>query len=157
MIAQIGDYKLLKRVGKGSFGEVFLAEDSDGDKFAAKLLPMSTVGDLMNHFQESIIQGVAEHPNLLRAIDFEVTENYFMLIMKWCQQGSLMNHIEKMPGLGATAQRFMLEIASGLEHLHTKMGVVHRDLKGDNILFDDNHALISDYGLARFINPEDYI
>lgn len=120
-------------------------------------MPISSVGQLERHLLETIIQGLTLHPHLVRAVDVVITQLHYVLILEWCEQGNLASQIEIMPTLGARTQRFMLEIAMGLFHLHTRMGVVHRDLKPDNILFQNDHALITDYGLARIMGPNDYV
>jgi len=70
--------------------------------------------------------------------------------MEYCPQGSLADHIRNLTN-GQATQNTMLEIARGLQYLHTQRSIVHRDLTPDNIMLKDGHAKISDYGLAQVL------
>lgn len=158
---KIGQYTLFSSVGRGSFGEVYFARSNDGSARAAKIIRHSqSSNSLVMLKREMEIQGKLNHPHLLKALDFISSSTELMIIMEWCDQGNLATRLAQIPETGALCQQHMLEIALGLEHLHSAHGVVHRDIKLENILIQSGQqghpskAMVSDYGLARCLNEK---
>ncbi|XP_076876293.1 hormonally up-regulated neu tumor-associated kinase homolog A isoform X2 [Brachyhypopomus gauderio] len=90
------------------------------------------------------------HPNITQLLDILETENSYYLVMELCPGGNLMNHIyEKKRLEEREAQKYVRQLVMAVEHLH-RAGVVHRDLKIENLLLDeqDNIKLI-DFGLSN--------
>ena len=139
-------YYLQELKGRGSFGEVWLARDQQLDTdVAIKVyiaLDSRGVEDFKTEFKTA--SGL-NHPYLLHAYHFEIYEDHPYLIMPYCP-GSAVNYLGRMDE--TTAWQFIHDVASGLEYLHG-MGIVHHDIKPDNILVDENdHFLITDFGIS---------
>ncbi|KDN47940.1 hypothetical protein RSAG8_03360, partial [Rhizoctonia solani AG-8 WAC10335] len=91
-----------------------------------------------------------DHPGVLKALGFALFEGFILLVSPWMQSGSLSDHL--MRSKTCARLQFCLEIASTVEYLHGK-GIVHGDLKADNILVSDaGHAQLVDFGSATLAN-----
>ncbi|XP_033623937.1 hormonally up-regulated neu tumor-associated kinase isoform X2 [Fukomys damarensis] len=90
------------------------------------------------------------HPNITQLLDILETENSYYLVMELCPGGNLMHKIyEKKRLEESEARRYIRQLISAVEHLH-RVGVVHRDLKIENLLLDeDNNIKLIDFGLSN--------
>jgi serine/threonine protein kinase len=153
---QIGSYSLIQKLGKGTFGEVWLAEEKTAitsHKVALKL-PNEEDVDIEAIRQEADVwESVKGHPNILPIIKADIYEGQIYIASEYATDGSLSewlkDHHGKAPTL-ETAVQMTLGILAGLEHLHSK-GVIHRDLKPANILLQAETPRIADFGIARLI------
>ena len=139
-------YCLLEMKGRGSFGEVWLARDSELDlNVAVKVyiaLDRRGVEEFKSEFKTAF--GL-NHPNLLHAYHYEVFEDRPYLVMPYCPNSAinLVGNVEE-----PTMWRFVRDVSSGLAYLH-EMGVVHHDIKPENILIDDEGKFfITDFGIS---------
>ena len=171
----IEDLTLIKCLGKGAFGEVYLTSRQGGkQKYATKKIDKKFVSRpkakkyLDN---EILILKEVDHPNIIKLYEVKETTQYFYLIMELCNGGSLSDRLEehikkyKRPFSEETVQYLMKQIMSAINYLHLK-NILHRDIKLDNILvnFDNdedkrnNNMLkakvkIIDFGFARHLAP----
>ena len=153
---QIGSYFLIQKIGRGAFGEVWLAEEKTAistHKVALKL-PNEDDIDLEAIRQEaSVWESVKGHPNILPIIKADNIDGQIYIASEYAPDGSLKewlkNHGGKAPTT-ETAVKMIQGILSGLGHLHTK-GVIHRDLKPENILLQSDTPRIADFGIARLM------
>ena len=143
-------YELLKHIGQGSFGDVWLAHNLLADvdvaiKFYGSL-DQQGLEDLRNEFK---IAYRLNHPNLLNINHFDVTDNCPFLVMPYCANGSVRRYSGKMQESDIWV--FIKEVASGLAFLHGQYPpIVHQDIKPDNILITaEGHYVISDFGISR--------
>ncbi|MGA2263139.1 MAG: serine/threonine-protein kinase [Acidobacteriota bacterium] len=147
-------YKILKLLGAGGMGRVYLAEDQKlGMPVAIKVLrdiltqdPVS-VKRLITEAKTSILLA---HPNILRLHNFEDGETAKFLVMEFVDGESLADKIAREGKLSEDETRTIaIEVCKGLEHAHSKM-VVHRDMKPGNVMLGkDGSVKIADFGLAR--------
>jgi serine/threonine protein kinase len=151
---QIGSYSLIEKLGKGSFGEVWLAEEKtaiSSHKVALKL-PNEEDVDLEAIRQEADVwETVKGHPNILPIIKADIYEGQIYIASEYAPDGSLSEWLKKNGGKAPSpdiAIQMIKGILSGLEHLHSK-GVIHRDLKPANILLQADTPRIADFGIAR--------
>lgn len=140
-------YKLLRPIGRGSFGEVWLAEDTILNiQLAIKIyiaLDSKGLEDFKTEFK-NVRQ--LNHPSLLRPDYYDHNGNSPYLVMTYCPD-SLGNKVGKMSEQEVWA--LIKDVSAGLEYLH-KMDIVHRDIKPDNILQNDQGSyVISDFGLSK--------
>ena len=130
---------LTKPIGKGGFGTVWLAE-AGGLTFAAKEMKMRTEENKRAIKKELDIMSQLNSPFVVHVYGSVVDDNSFYLVMDYVPLGSLSSAMEKYAFSSYIRCRFMLDVARGMQYLHSK-GVIHRDLKPGNILvssFDIN-------------------
>jgi serine/threonine protein kinase len=139
-------YRLIKPIGRGSFGEVWLAEDKNlGFNVALKIyvaLDNKGLDEFKNEFKNVYY---LHHPNLLKADYYDTIGNNPYLVMQYCPEsaGDLAGNMSE-----AEIWKFIKDVASGLSYLHNN-DIVHRDIKPDNILKDSmGNYVITDFGLS---------
>src|SRR3989440_10534440 len=103
----------------------------------------------------SILQGLA-HPNIVRLHEMVETERHIGIILEYASGGELFDYILNHRYLkDQAARRLFAQLVSGVGYLHKK-GIVHRDLKLENLLLDQNrNIIITDFGFANTFNPND--
>lgn len=146
-----GRYILKEYKGRGSFGEVWLAHDSELDIDVAIKLYISL--DLKGQEEFKAEYKVAfglNHQNLLTSQHYSVWNHRPYLIMKYCSRGSA-NDLTGNVTDEKTIWRFIHDVAAGLKFLHgLETPIVHQDIKPENILIDDQGTyLITDFGISR--------
>jgi serine/threonine protein kinase/Tol biopolymer transport system component len=152
---KLGRYEIRSKIGEGGMGEVYLAEDTRlRRKVALKILPseVATNQDRMRRFeQEATAAAALSHPNIAHIYEIGETDGVNFIAMEFVDGETLREkiHLERteLPRL----LRYLQNAAEGLAKAHAA-GVVHRDLKPDNIMITkDGHAKILDFGLAKLI------
>jgi serine/threonine protein kinase len=153
---QLGPYTLMRRLGRGAFGEVWLAERRTplATTLVAVKLVVDEHPDLKAISQESRVWAeAAGHPNILPIIEADVYDGYVVIVSEYASDGSLQDWLERhgktAPSIEA-AVAMTAGILSGLEHLHSKR-IIHRDLKPGNILLQGETPRLADFGLARML------
>jgi serine/threonine-protein kinase len=151
--AKIGRYEIKSELGRGGMATVYLAHDGSFNRdVAIKVLPREMLHDpqFRTRFEREIKMAAGlEHPAIVPVYDVGEDNGQPYFVMRLMTGGSLTDVISRgRIELEETAQ-IIAKIAQGLAYAHKK-GVIHRDLKPDNILFDDNgDPFISDFGVAR--------
>lgn len=147
-------FVVLKELGKGSFGEVFLVSKQDtGQLFAMKVLQKDKIisQNLIKYaLTERNVLSYMKHPFIVSLnFAFQTTDKLF-LILDYCPGGDLGSHLSKEKRLSEYRARiYICEIVLALEELH-RHNIIFRDLKPDNIVLDaDGHALLTDFGLSK--------
>ena len=157
-MAMLGKYQLYEPLGRGAFGTVYRAQDTDLHVMrAVKILHPTLVADpaFISRFQyEAKLAASLRHANIIPVYDFNEDQGRFFLAMEYCPGGSLKTLIEQHGYLTLDkALPILYQVASGLKYAHSQ-DVVHRDLKPSNILFDyEGCARLADFGFARVIVP----
>lgn len=148
-----GRYRLIAPIGSGAFGHVLVAEDRAlGRQVAIKLLHPGLQGNaaFLRRFRaEARAAAALSHPNIVAVYDWdEGVEPY--LVLEYLSGGSLRDLLDAGRRLDAAQAAAMgAEVAKALAYAHRR-GVVHRDVKPANLLFDDEgRSRVADFGLAR--------
>ena len=160
---QFGDYVLGQTLGEGEFGKVKLGWKRDGSsQVAIKLIRRETVANNPNRLPKiyreiSILRDLA-HPNIVRLHEMVETERHIGIILEYASGGELFDHILNNRYLkDPAARRLFAQLVSGVGYLHKK-GIVHRDLKLENLLLDQNkNIIITDFGFANTFDPADLL
>ena len=151
---KIGQYEIVDLLGSGGAGAVFRAKDTEsGAEVALKTLMSGTVvnEEIQKRFVREIsVAQKLDHENVVAYHDCGVHEEilyYTMDLVAWGSLGDTLSRMGSLPW--REAAECAVHICNGLQHLHDQ-GVVHRDLKPDNIfLSDDGRLKLGDFGLAR--------
>ncbi len=153
-----GRYRVVRRLGEGGMGSVWLAEDLklDGKRFAIKMLPAVLAGKKGAYRQvkaEAMVAMKLAHPNIATVRAFEEDEggNPF-LVMDYIEGEGLDEILAERGPLGAEETlRLLGPVAAALDYAHSK-GVVHRDVKPGNVIVaKDGTPFVLDFGIAREI------
>ena len=155
-LGSLDRYEILREIGRGGMGGVYLARDPTNAKQVAIKLIQPAMARLPRAVHRFLVEARhmsrLAHPHILPVI--EVCERpggpYF--VMPYMQRGSLCRHIHPgQPLAAADATQIARQVAEALQFAHAK-GVIHHDLKTDNVLLDaEGNAYLSDFGLARSV------
>lgn len=154
----VGNYKLGRDLGKGTFGKVRVGTHLlTEEKVAVKILEKDKIvdtNDVDRVSREIHILKVLRHPVVVQLYEIIESENELFLIMEYARGGELFEFIVSHKRVREKeAARFLHQILSGVEYLH-KLGICHRDLKPENLLMDDyNNIKIVDFGLSNTYQP----
>jgi len=157
-----GTYRALRRLGEGGWGEVYLAEDELlGRQVAIKLLHDRDAEDQTDLVHEMMSLDQLHHPGVVTFYHHLAIELTLFLVMEYCEGGSVRDHMRLQPARVETVMQWVLDLTDTLHYVHQR-GIVHHDIKPDNILFASDGALkIGDFGVAnrnigtvRYLAPE---
>jgi len=149
---QIGVYTLISRIGRGGFGEVWLAERRAKfvtTKVAVKL-PLDEQVDHEAIKQEAALwEQASGHPNILPIIDADEYDGQIVIVSEYAPDGSLEQWLRQNGKMSVEkAVLTTIQILDGLEFLHSR-NIIHRDLKPANILLQGNTLRLADFGISR--------
>ena len=150
-------YEVLRPLGEGGMGKVYLAKDKRFGKQVVVKVPTMEAGD--KDFKDRFMREIAslatlEHPHIVTTVDWGEIEGIPFLVLRYLGGGSLRDRITDAEGYYkpmplAGLNQWLPQIASALDFIHTK-NWVHRDLKPDNILFDEaGNPYLADFGIAK--------
>ena len=158
---KFGEYMLGQTLGEGEFGKVKLGWKKDGSvQVAIKLIRRESLGTnpsrLPKIYREISILRELSHPNIVRLHEMVETDRHIGIILEYASGGELFDYILNHRYLkDNAARRLFAQLVSGVGYLHKK-GIVHRDLKLENLLLDRNrNIIITDFGFANTFNPRD--
>ena len=148
-------YLLLRQLGHGSFGEVWLAHHQLADiDVAIKFYGAFDMKGLDEFRAEFKLAYQLRHPNLLNINNFDVYDNYPYLVMPYCANGSVSRQIGHMTE--EDIWKFASDVSAGLAYLHSQHPpIIHQDIKPDNILITaDGRYVVSDFGISRSLRTK---
>ncbi len=149
---QIGPYTLIRKLGRGGFGEVWLAERRA--KFVttrvAVKLPHDEQIDTEGINQEAMLwEQASGHPNVLPIIDADEYDGQIVIVSEYAPDGSLEQWLKENGKMSVErAIETTIKILDGLEFLHSR-NIIHRDLKPANILLQGETPRLADFGISR--------
>jgi eukaryotic-like serine/threonine-protein kinase len=145
-------YEIERELGRGGMATVYLAEErKHGRKVAIKVLRPEVGASLGGErfLREIGIAARLSHPHIVSLIDSGEAEGFLYYVSPFVPGGSLRDRLAREGRLPVRdAQRIAGEVGAALDYAH-RNGFVHRDVKPENILFADNHAVLADFGVAR--------
>jgi len=158
----IHDFNLLKVLGQGSFGKVFLVRPvgaPSDEVYAMKVLKKSDVErrrQVEHTKAERRIMAAVAHPFVMSLRYAFQTPDKLYMVTDYCRGGELYFHLKRMRRFPEPMMRFYIaEVALALDYLH-KNEIIYRDLKPENILLDDDgHVKVTDFGLSKVKESED--
>ncbi|WP_225943805.1 protein kinase domain-containing protein [Actinophytocola algeriensis] len=151
-------YRLGESLGSGAMGQVYAGADPEGQEFAFKVLRSDLTGnpDVVARFlqERSILVGL-RHPNLVGVHDLVVEGETVAIVMDLVRGGDLRGHLTRSgPLLPSEVARIGASVASALAAVHAA-GVVHRDVKPENILMAGTTPRLTDFGISRLVSGSD--
>lgn len=163
---ELGDYRILKEIGPGGMGRVFLAENIHHKKeYALKILPNNLSRDSnfrKRFFDEARVMSELEHPNIVRVHHMGEDQGIYYLVMDYIK--SVYGHAKSIHEELAQSPKhriapykvhhWILQVSQGLAYAHAQ-GIIHRDIKPANILIDSDGGIkITDFGLVKVVGTE---
>jgi len=148
---RLGNYHLMRLLGRGGFAQVYLGEHLRlGTQAAIKLLFTHLPEDDVERFlAEARSLARLEHPHIIRILDFDVEQNIPFLVMSYAPNGNLRQRYPKGTRLPLDIILIYLKQAAGALQCAHDARLVHRDIKPENMLLDRrNDMLLSDFGIA---------
>lgn len=154
---KVGKYHIIRSLGSGGFGAVFLAKDTWLNKQVAIKVPHKQSIELFKLLKESRLQAALNHPNIVRMIAAEKEKRIFFMVMEYVKGETLEKVLEREKVLDyLKAIEYILQIASAVDHAH-KNKIVHRDLRPSNIIISEEDILkITDFGTSAWLNNIPY-
>ena len=145
---RIGPYRVKSLLGKGGMATVFLVEDEEGRSLALKRLDVSEKEGRVRFRREAEILRQVDHPNVVKVHAYEADPPYYVMellsgkcLEAWIAEGRVFLEDE--------VRLLLVELAGALQAIHA-LGVIHRDLKPHNLMWEEGGRLIlSDFGIAR--------
>ncbi|TFY66122.1 hypothetical protein EVG20_g4965 [Dentipellis fragilis] len=148
----LNDFQLGDSLGKGAFGQVYRALNwATGETVAVKEIQLSNIpkGEIGQIMSEIDLLKNLNHPNIVKYKGFVKTREYLYIILEFCENGSLHNICKRFGKFPENLVAvYISQVLEGLVYLHDQ-GVIHRDIKGANILTTKDGAVkLADFGVA---------
>ncbi len=158
-LQHVGPYKLLREIGRGGMGTVYLAEragDSEQRRVALKLIRAQAYRTIISSRldREAQILSAVDHPNIVRLIEAGASgDGLVYLVMEYVEGTRIDEYCDSLRLSVRERMALFLQLCSAVDYLH-RQGIVHRDLKPGNILVEQSgNVKLLDFGIARMLRP----
>ncbi len=157
---QLGDYRLIKKLGQGGMGEVFLAHQITLDRQAALKVLAKHLADkpdfVKRFYREARAMAKIDHPQTVRVFAVDEDDGVHYVAMEFIDGKSLQGWMEKLGRFTVgDAVHVTLRCAEAMQQAH-QMNMVHRDIKPDNIMLTSRGQVkVADFGLAKALDDEE--
>jgi serine/threonine-protein kinase len=148
-----GRYEVDREIGKGGNARIYLARDPAGSPVALKILhPELLVSVAADRFLREIkLAKQLDHPHIAKLLDSGEREWLVYYVMTYIEGPTLREHLARVGRLGmAETLRLASDLLDALDHAHGH-GIVHRDVKPDNVVLAEGGAVLLDFGIARAV------
>jgi len=154
---KVGKYEIIRSLGSGGFGSVFLAKDTWLDIKVAIKVPHKQSQELFNLLKEPRLQAALNHPNIVRMIAAEKEDKTFFMVMEYVRGRTLEKILQKEKVLEVgPAMDYTRQLCAGVDHAH-KNKIIHRDLRPSNIMVsEDGTVKITDFGTSAWLQNVPY-
>jgi serine/threonine protein kinase len=155
---KVGKYQIIRSLGSGGFGAVFLAKDTWLNILVAIKVPHKQTIELFKLLKEPRLQAALNHTNIVRMIAAEKEDKIFFMVMEYIKGRSLEKVLDEKKVLEwPQATEYILQIVSAVSHAHASK-IVHRDLRPSNIMLadKDGRIKITDFGTSVWLNNVPY-
>ena len=150
-----GRYRILRHLGEGGMATVYLCEDLKHDRqVALKLLKpeLAAVLGAERFVQEIKTTAALQHPHILPLFDSGAADGFLFCVIPFIDGETLRAKLDRETQLGVDdAVRIARDVAAALHYAHTR-GIVHRDVKPENILLHDGRPMVADFGIALAVS-----
>ncbi|MCU0275305.1 MAG: serine/threonine protein kinase [Acidobacteria bacterium] len=155
---QIGKYRILRKLGSGGFGTVYLAEDTILRCQRALKIPHRTSSQADKLIQESVLQTrLLDHPHIVKLLTVDIIDNILIMVMEFIEGTDLEKILDKSSSLEIKAAlKYFKQILSALAFAHQK-SVIHRDIRPSNIMINmDDDVKIADFGTSTLLQDKQF-
>jgi serine/threonine-protein kinase len=145
-------YRIVRELGHGGMATVYLAEDIKHHRnVAIKILRADLSLGPQRFLKEIELTAGLQHPHIVPLFDSGSADGTLYFVMPYIEGESLRARLEREQPLPIDdAVRIATEVADALDYAH-RHGVIHRDVKPENVLLHDGHALVADFGIAMAV------
>ena len=161
--SQIRHYQLIKMIGKGSYGKIYLAEDTKKNNLVALKIIDKTFLELLGKTEEAFIEQYMlinfKNKNIINLLSCFQTKQKLVFVIEYFQNGNFENYLKQIQSINGilsyeTSKFYLAELLNILLFFQEK-NIVHLDLKPGNILMDERlHLKIIDFATAKIIGKE---
>jgi serine/threonine protein kinase len=154
---KVGKYEIIRSLGSGGFGSVYLAKDTWLDIRVAIKVPHKQSAELYKLLKEPRLQAALNHPNIVRMIAAEKENRVFFMVMEYVKGRTLEKILDKEKILECERSvDYVKQVAQGVDHAH-KNKIIHRDLRPSNIIIsEEGTAKITDFGTSAWLSNIPY-
>ncbi len=154
----IGKYKIVKKLGSGGFGTVYLAEDTILKTLRAIKVPHRLGVQTEKALQECIVQTkLLDHPNIVKLLTVDIVDSNILMVMEYIQGTDLEKILDEKDKLDIkTALKYFRQLLSALDFAHN-LKVIHRDIRPSNIMINEEDSIkITDFGTSILLTERPY-
>ena len=154
---RFGHYEIIKQIGAGGMGEVYLARDTRLERrLALKTLPESVAQDaerMQRFVREAKSSSALNHPNIITIYEIGQTDNTHFIAIEYVEGETLRERLKGAPLKLKSTLEIAIQVAGALDAAH-RAGIVHRDVKPENLMIrPDGLVKILDFGIAKLSGP----
>jgi tetratricopeptide (TPR) repeat protein/tRNA A-37 threonylcarbamoyl transferase component Bud32 len=156
----LGKYRLVERLGRGGMAEVYKGYQPSMDRYVAIKLMHAYLAedeDFVGRFRrEARAIASLRHPHIVQAYDFDIQDDVYFMVQEFIQGGTLKDRLRQASQHGELipiqeTARIVNAICDAVDYAHAQ-GCIHRDIKPDNIMFDDGgRPVLTDFGIAAIV------